>query len=1147
MTKRPTFQIDLTLPPPLSSSSSVSFPLGFTRQPPSLLKAERTHVSAGNDTHAVGHMLIAAHLRHGLRLMVPLAMACTVYLYLYPVFSGCAFPVESRDPREAFDELKKLHWPFAGHDDAAALPTKLAPFRLLALGDPQLEGDTSIPTAYLGVMPHVWSLARHLTFQTELISLRDRVRMVLHDGIDIFLEDVPNLLESIRKRFDLLGNDFYLAHIYRTLHWWTRPTHVSILGDLLGSQWIEDDEFDRRGERYWNRTFRGGERLPDEVALYPTREYNISGRLDGSLHEQVWARRILNVAGNHDIGYAGDLTPERLDRFERVFGKANYELRFDLPLSDAEGKGKAEAEGGSDVDPSASDDAGMDGAEKVTAGTDDAIHNNAVYDEPVNDDAINNDAEQGNAVNNNAENSNADKDEAVHGDVVVENTDNVNAEGDNAVHGDVVVDTTENVNAESDNAVTDNAEKDQADNGDVVVDDIEKINAEDDNAVNDNSIVNDNAVIDNAASTNAINENAADDNTVNENAVNDNAINDNAINDNTVNENAVNENAVGDNMVNENGVNENSVNENAVNENAINDYTVNENAVNDNAVNDNAINDNTVNENAVNDNAVNDNTVNENSVNENAVNENTVNENTVNENAINDNAINDNTVNENAINDNTVNENAVNENGVNDNTANENAINDNTVNENAVNDNGVNDNVVNENAVNDNVVNEHAVNHNTVNENGVYENGVYENAVNDNAINDYAVNENAVNDNAVNDNAVNDNAVNDNAVNENAANDYAVNNVVHENAEETDDTRLPPQIRVVVLNDMNLDTPAKSQKLQDATYKFINAIISTSAQVGKKGLFTLVLTHIPLYKREGVCVDAPFFDFHTHEDGGGVKEQYLLSSDASKGFLEGIYGVSGDPTAPGLGLGRSGLVINGHDHEGCDTYHFINQTNGTTASERSWEAVRWRDAQTSNLLGQHMIPGRREITVRSMMGDYGGNAGLLSMWFNQTTWEWEYEYVDCPLGRQHFWWLTHFLVLGVFLLAILYAAITALEAKGFDVDASVFRAVRWLRNGLEELSRRRIEVRIRVVERQSKGGSRPKKGSSPKKGDSTEKGSSTKEGSSSKRGKPSKGARSTKEGSLPKEESSSKEGSSFKGGNLPKGRVVQIKSEGGAT
>lgn len=43
------------------------------------------------------------------------------------------------------------------------------------------------------------------------------------------------------------------------------------------------------------------------------------------------------------------------------------------------------------------------------------------------------------------------------------------------------------------------------------------------------------------------------------------------------------------------------------------------------------------------------------------------------------------------------------------------------------------------------------------------------------------------------------------------------------------------------------------------------------------------------------------------------------------------------------------------------------------------------------------------------MGDYAGNAGLLSLWFDKDTWDWQYEFVNCGLGTQHLWWIVHIL------------------------------------------------------------------------------------------------------------------------------------------
>ncbi|KAK1778293.1 hypothetical protein QBC45DRAFT_414538 [Copromyces sp. CBS 386.78] len=578
-----------------------------------------------------------ATLRKALRIFLPISLALTIYLYFFPFFGKCAFPlppVQHNAPADtgyhAFLETVKLHLslPPVPVDETdptstpAVTPSRpLAPFRLLALGDPQLEGDTSIPTEYLGVFPHAKSLFRHLTFQTSHASLRWRLRQCFHEIVDIFFEDVFNLAESYRKRFDHWGNDYYLAHIYRTLHWWSRPTHVTVLGDLLGSQWVTDDEFYWRAHRFWNRVFKGGERVPDDVAMFPADEYDLTGYLSTSgpsNDSEVWTKRIINVAGNHDIGYAGDINTNLTGRFEDAFGRINYELRFELPLTN----------------------------KSLTNTLFDALDN------PLSD-------------------------------------------------------------------------------------------------------------------------------------------------------------------------------------------------------------------------------------------------------------------------------------------------------------------------------------------------------------------------------------------------------------------RLVPELRLVVLNDMNLDTPALSSELQDDTYSFINSVINTASAVQFKGHFTLVLTHVPLYKPNGVCVDSPLFKFHDHD--GTLKEQNQLSLAASKGFLEGILGMSGNKDAPANGQGRRGIILNGHDHEGCDTWHYINQSfveeetlvqadDGEFEIERKqreWEVKRYKQAKKESIIGREDMPGVREVTVRSMMGEFGGNAGLLSVWFDEEEWEWKAEYATCPMGTQHLWWVVHFMDIFVILGAVLLAAAgVAGSLFGVDVDRAIVRGLR---------------------------------------------------------------------------------------------------------
>lgn len=533
-------------------------------------------------------MFLLSLSRHALPWLLPLSLFLTTYLYLYPVFNLCAFPASSQ--ATSFTSPGFLNTLRCHTKSSAYEPSLNAPFRLLALGDPQLEGDTSLPEG-AGHFPNwqnfvINALSRKGTYHSPL----QRVRSCLHDLVDLFFDDVPKTLAAYHKRLDLLGNDFYLAHIYRTLHWWTKPTHVTVLGDLVGSQWIDDKEFDERAWRFWNRVVRNGRKVEDEVH-YNGEQGNVP---DLASDAQAWSTRVINIAGNHDIGYAGDLTPARFERFERTFGRANYELRFQL----------------------------------------------------------------------------------------------------------------------------------------------------------------------------------------------------------------------------------------------------------------------------------------------------------------------------------------------------------------------------------------------------------YPQYFLDSLPDDHVLKQNAT----------------------------AEGN---------------PQLRIVVLNDMNLDTPAVSTELQGETYDFINRVIADSHPVTRKGVFTLLLTHIPLHKEAGICVDAPFFDFHNRDEFAyGVREQNHLSLPASKGLLEGIFGKSGNEEADGQGKGRRGVILTGHDHDGCDVWHFINQS--APAEEREWQAARWKNARKQGLVGKALegLPGLREITVRSMMGEFGGNAGLLSLWFDSEEWEWKFEFATCSLGVQHWWWAIHIQDLITLGLLLSYCTLAPLKALG---------------------------------------------------------------------------------------------------------------------
>ena len=277
--------------------------------------------------YSLAHRLLSA--------LLPLAITFTVYLYLYPIFHGCAFPL----PRnQEAGEQNPLLGTLRQHVSTSSPPDDFEPaiFRLLVLADPQLEGDSSLPSPDDALLSRI---RKHWTTIKDAAQNREEDDNVLAAVSATWSEfvssDIPRTLRAARKRLDLLGNDYYLAHIYRTLHWWTRPSHVTVLGDLIGSQWVTDEEFERRGRRFWNRVFRGGERVGDEVTVTGKEGYNQEMQVQEELGaDSTWARKIINIAGNHDIGYSGDASQTRLERFERVFGRANWDIRFQHPPID---------------------------------------------------------------------------------------------------------------------------------------------------------------------------------------------------------------------------------------------------------------------------------------------------------------------------------------------------------------------------------------------------------------------------------------------------------------------------------------------------------------------------------------------------------------------------------------------------------------------------------------------------------------------------------------------------------------------------------------------------------------------------------------------------------------------------------------------
>lgn len=543
--------------------------------------------------------------------LLPLTIALTTYLYLYPYFHACHFPAPPPSAHNVFDnctfddDILRSHY----------ANRQIAPFRLLALGDPQLEGDTSLPSAPEYQFPGLRQLASWLRAGRPFLAL-DGLQSGLHDVIN----DMLRGLEYTRKQIDLVGNDYYLAHQYRALHWYTEPTHVTILGDLLGSQWIGDEEFERRSARFWHRVFKGASLAPKgllkEYAAPTFVRTDWQTDDDESKYEREktvevlgaspeWPNRIINVVGNHDIGYAGDIDENRISRFEKQFGPVNGDIQFTLPLQQC-----------------------------------------------------------------------------------------------NLSHPPL----------------------------------------------------------------------------------------------------------------------------------------------------------------------------------------------------------------------------------------------------------------------------------------------------------------------------------------------------------------FPPTLRLVILNTMNLDSPALETLPQQTTYKFINSVIDTSSPVGDDTTATILLTHIPLHKEAGICIDAPLFTYFPDDEGGGIKEQNMVSKDMSKqAILHGIFGKNLDPFAPANGMGRGGIILTGHDHEGCDIYHYGFKNN------TEWYASNWGGKEAREALADGNVPGVREVTVRSMMGEFGGHAGLVSAWFDLEKGKWEIEVGGCDLGVQHWWWAVHITDFVAIIIWVVTGAVWIVEEK---IDPHFLHKMRkWVAEKVRE-EQERMSMRV---------------------------------------------------------------------------------------
>jgi hypothetical protein len=255
-----------------------------------------------------------------------------------------------------------------------------------------------------------------------------------------------------------------------------------------------------------------------------------------------------------------------------------------------------------------------------------------------------------------------------------------------------------------------------------------------------------------------------------------------------------------------------------------------------------------------------------------------------------------------------------------------------------------------------------------------------------------------------------------------------------------------PSLRLINLNSMSLGTPIYDSSLADDSYALLNAGLATKSLSTNQA--TVLLTHLPFHKTVH-CSDQPYIAYFPEEWGGGIKTQNFLSDTMSALLMGWNFGVPSGMKFNGSYRNR-GVILTGHDHVGCDVRHIwreeVKDSEEKVVEEGRWDSVHegyYRELQRQKIEGKHVDPvteaeNVREVTVTSMMGDYGGNVGFLSAWWEkkegETMGEWKFAYNSCRFGYPLAWWAVHITDLIVVVLGVVLGAVTLLRGtskKGY--------------------------------------------------------------------------------------------------------------------
>lgn len=238
-------------------------------------------------------------------------------------------------------------------------------------------------------------------------------------------------------------------------------------------------------------------------------------------------------------------------------------------------------------------------------------------------------------------------------------------------------------------------------------------------------------------------------------------------------------------------------------------------------------------------------------------------------------------------------------------------------------------------------------------------------------------------------------------------------------------------LRLLVINDLMLDGPAFSEDMRGGTHAYLHGVTS------KPGTTTILLAHVPMHKEPGVCVDSPSMQY-LEQPSIMLSGQNHLSPESSKATLDALFSVS------------DGVVLTGHDHEGCRVLHFP-----PIQAQGFWEAVPFSRAakREAEAGGRKYV---EEVTVRSVMGQYGGNTGLL-LGDVDAQGRWHFTYKAVPFVHNTVWWVMN---IAVAVIVVWLTACTTLgrTAVGRQV-AGLFDVSRWRVGGLPNVQHQPRKVR----------------------------------------------------------------------------------------